>query len=176
MLSIVAIPLFITTLVGAQGGCPMMVQGMMGEGMMGQGMMKGGGMMKIMGLFHSPQMAEMLNLTEDQQAKLKDLKYSHEEKVLEIRQKIEREQLALARLLEADKLDKAQIEAKIRTIGSLRTDMQLERVRVFIDVRNLLTEKQLEQLENMSMGPMGTGPAPSEGQSQPGQGMEGMHH
>ena len=103
-------------------------------------------------LLLTPQAAEELNLTEDQQDKLKELCYSHQEKVLEIKQKIEREQLELKKLMDADEPNESKIKAKVREIGSLRTDLQLAQVDLYFAARNILTDEQIEKIKSLRRG------------------------
>ncbi len=171
MLNIATTALLALSLVGAQGeGCPMMGGGMM------EGTMMAGGMMSLPMILDNPEMTKTLNLTEDQQKKLKDLRYSHQDKVLEIKQKLEREELALRKLMDADTPDKAQIEAKIKVIGSLRTDMELARIGMFFDIQKILTADQLKQLKSMrgAGSHMGMGNPKAPGPSD--QDMPGMQH
>jgi len=103
-------------------------------------------------LLLTPQAAEELNLTEDQQDKLKELCYSHQEKVLEIKQKIEREQLELKKLMDVDEPNESKIKAKVREIGSLRTDIQLTQVDLYFAARNILTDEQIEKIKSLRRG------------------------
>lgn len=171
MLNIATTALLALSLVGAQGeGCPMMGGGMM------EGAMMAGGMMRLPMILDNPEMIKALNLTEDQQKKLKDLRYSHQDKVLEIKQKLEREELALRKLMDADTPDKAQIEAKIKVIGGLRTDMEIAHVGIFFDVQKLLTADQLKQLKSLRGAGSHMGAGNQQGPGPSGQGMPGMQH
>lgn len=171
MLNIATTALLALSLMGAQGeGGPMMGGGMM------DGARMGGGMMKLPMILDNPEVIKTLNITEDQQKKLKDLRYSHQDKVLEIKQKLEREELALRKLMDADTPDRAQIEAKIKVIGGLRTDMELSRIGMYFDIQKILTPDQLKELKSMR-GPgcqMGAGNPQGPGPS--GQGMPGMQN
>jgi Spy/CpxP family protein refolding chaperone len=102
-----------------------------------------------LGLLLTPQAAEELDLTADQQDKLKELCYSHQEKVLETKQKIEREQLELKKLMDADDPNESKIKAKVREIGSLKTDLQLAQVDTYFAVRKILTDEQIEKMKSL---------------------------
>ncbi len=101
------------------------------------------------GKFLSPQALKELSLTEEQQTKIKALKDTHTDKMLDIRQKIERSALELAKLMDEKDPNQTKIEGKVREIGTLRTDMQLERIDFFFQVRKLLTAAQIEKLGTM---------------------------
>lgn len=132
----------------------------------GRGGMMGG--MHIRMLLSS-QGVEELGLTEDQQDKIKDLEQTHQEQTLEMKQKIEREQLALSQLMDEDDPSQSKIKSKIREISTLRTDLQLAQVDFFFNVRGVLTDEQIEQLETLR--PIGC-PGVGNPGSRPGPGMQ----
>lgn len=172
MVNLTATLLLSTLLGAAQGGCQMM----QGQGMMNQGMMGAG--MHYFRMLHNPQMIEILNLTEDQQTKLKNLRYSQQENALEIRQKLEKEELALSKLMDAENPNRAQIEAKIKTIGSLRTDLELLHAGMIFEVQKILTADQWKMLKDMRGGcGMGSGfPQGKPGMLEDDMDMPGMHN
>jgi Spy/CpxP family protein refolding chaperone len=177
MVNLTATLLLSTLLGAAQGGC----QTMQGQAMMHQGMMDDGWMgtgMHYFRMLHDPQMIETLNLTEDQQKKLKDLRYSQQEKALDIRQKLEKEQLALSKLMDDENPNRAQIEAKIKTIGSLRTDLELLHAGMMFDIQKILTADQWKQIKDMRGGHgMGMGsPQGNPGMLEDDMDMPGMHN
>jgi len=103
----------------------------------------------------SPQAAEALGLTAEQQEKLTELRYSHEEKVLDIRYKLERYQLELRKLMETDNPNESKIKTTIRQIGSLRTDLELAHADVYFEARKILTDEQIAKLKTLR--PQGKG-------------------
>ena len=132
----------------------------------------GGGMMGgMIGRLLSPQAIEVLELTDEQVDKLEDLRFSHEKEALEIKQKIEREQLELRKLMDADEPNESKIKAKIREIGSLRTDFQLAQVDTYFAARKILTDEQIEKMESLRhggrRGPGGSGYGSGRGERSP---------
>lgn len=107
------------------------------------------------GMLRNPEAAQELGLSEDQQQKLEDLFYSHQEQALALRQKMEKLELELQKLMNADDPNENQIKAKIREIGALRTDLELERVEFFFKMRGVLTAEQIEKLKTMHPGMAG---------------------
>lgn len=108
------------------------------------------------GMNLSPQVMEQLSLTEDQVSKIKDIKDTHMEKMLDIRQKMEKSRLELAKLVDEDAFSQSKVEARIREIGSFKTQMELERVNFLFQVRKLLTPEQIEKLGTIH--PLGRNP------------------
>ncbi len=98
------------------------------------------------GMFLSPQAIQELALTDEQISKIKDLKDTRMDKTLEIRQKMEKSRLELAKLTDDNEPNQTKIETKIREIGNLKTEMELERINFFFQVRKLLTPEQIEKL------------------------------
>jgi Spy/CpxP family protein refolding chaperone len=115
------------------------------------------------GMLLNPKVSEELGLTSDQQTKIKKIQDDHQEKVLDTKQKIERLDLELKKLFEEDTPQQSKIEAKVREIGTLRTALQIERVNFYFEVRNLLTDEQIEKLGNMHPF-RGSGEGPHGGQ------------
>ncbi|NLI98426.1 periplasmic heavy metal sensor [bacterium] len=115
------------------------------------------------GMLLNPKVSEELDLTRDQQAKIKKIQDDHQEKVLDTKQKIERLGLELKRLFEEDAPQQSKIEAKVREIGALRTALQIERVNLCFEVRKLLTDEQIKKLRDMHPF-RGSGEGPHDGQ------------
>lgn len=97
-------------------------------------------------MYLSPQAMEKLSLTDEQISKIKDLRDTHMDKMLEIRQAMEKSRLELAKLTDDNEPSQTKIETKIREIGNLKTEMELERTNFFFQVRKLLTPEQIEKL------------------------------
>lgn len=103
----------------------------------------------IIGRLLSPQAIEKLELTDEQVDKLEDLRSSLEKEALEIKQEIERAQLELKQLMREDEPSESKIKAKVREIGSLRTDLQLLHVDAFFKARSILTDEQIEKIKSL---------------------------
>ncbi len=142
MLKLATIPLILAGLFAAPHAGAQGHHGAPGGGIMGG----------MLGKLLNPQAIEELELTDDQVNKLEDLQSAHEKEMLDAKQNIERARLNLKELMKDDDPSESKIKAKIREIGSLRTDMQLTQVDVFFAVRNILTDEQAEKLQSLRHG------------------------
>ena len=147
----------------AMGGKGMMIGGMMCpmyERMMGEKGMMGGGMMPMMqGMMGGMDMMDMesnmagmaqaLNLSEEQHAKLKVLHIAHQKDM--IRKKAEREiaGIDLQELVQKDDLDLDAIEAQIRAGANLEAEMKIASFKLLADSKSLLTAEQKAELKKL---------------------------
>lgn len=94
---------------------------------------------------------EALGLTNEQVDRLTTLQANLRRQV--VRQQADRRvaQVDLAELLRQPNPDRARVEAAVREIGRLQTEMALTHTRAMLDARNVLTEEQRERLRNLSM-------------------------
>lgn len=84
----------------------------------------------------------LLNLTEDQQAKLKELQLAHQKKVLPIKNAIAEKKAKLRTLETADNADMKAINALIDDISNQRSQLMKERANMQQDIRKMLTDEQ----------------------------------
>jgi Spy/CpxP family protein refolding chaperone len=154
----------VTVLADADTGspCPMMGGGRMmgGEMGMGSGMMGGGMGMMGMGPYH------MLNLSDDQRAKVNKTQDDLRRKHWETMGKIMDEQARLRDLYDADKRDNAAILKVHDQIDQLHRKMRETHLSAEGQIEALLTKEQRDQLKQMRRGGqrgmgMGPGGAPS---------------
>jgi Spy/CpxP family protein refolding chaperone len=141
---------------GGMGPGMMSGMGMMGGGMgMGPGMMGGGMGMMGMGPFG------MLDLSDDQRAKLNKLQDEHRKKDWEIAGKIMDEQAKLRDLYDADTPDAKKIGTAYGAIARLQQQAVEANVELHNRMQAVLTKEQREQLKQWrrGMGP-GMGPGP----------------
>ncbi len=96
---------------------------------------------------------EQLGLSPDQVTKLRALRLDSRKETLRRVAELRGAHLDLGALLHAETPDLAKIEAQVRRIESLRTDLQMSRIRTSLEARALLTpeqQKQLRALRGMS--------------------------
>lgn len=84
----------------------------------------------------------LLNLTEDQQTKLKELQLAHQKKVLPIKNAIAEKKAKLRTLETADNADMKAINALIDDISNQRSQLMKERANMQQDIRKMLTDEQ----------------------------------
>lgn len=65
---------------------------------------------------------------------------------------LQRRELELQRVLSAEKIDQAQVEARMRKIEGLRTDLRMGRVRAIERGKAILTPEQWQKLQPLVRG------------------------
>ncbi len=89
---------------------------------------------------------DQLGLSQDQVTKLRALRLESRKETLRRVADLRGAQLDLGALLHAETPDLAKIEAQVRRIESLRTDLRMSRIRTSLEARALLTLEQQKQL------------------------------
>ena len=127
---------------GRMGGAGCCQMGGPGRGpkMMGKG---GPGIGMLM------QMADKLELTADQKAKLEKMQTDFQMLTIDQRARIEKAGILLRNLMRDDKSATSAVEAKIDEMAKLRAEMAKMRYRHHAEVRGILTEKQVDMLKKM---------------------------
>jgi Spy/CpxP family protein refolding chaperone len=138
-------------------GCPMMSGG--GHGMMGgQGMMGGRGMMgdRMMEVeHHLARVLDGLNLDEQQKKAIGEIRSTMKKETIRKMADIRIARIELSDLLLQDPQDMKAVEAKVRQLGSLRTDMHLSHIKTLESIKAKLTPEQRKLLkEKLKTGPM----------------------
>ncbi|MFQ5822428.1 MAG: Spy/CpxP family protein refolding chaperone [bacterium] len=100
-------------------------------------------------LFRLELFSDELQLTEDQQTKIKELRLKTTKEAIEMRSKIKIAELELRHLLQSDNPEEGQIKTKIEEIGELKTNLRFVLVKSRLDVRNSLTAEQLEKVKSL---------------------------
>ena len=130
-------------------GPEMMQQRMMGPGMMHSGMWQ----QRMMGRWRAPdfflRLKEQLRLTEEQIRTLSSVRFSYLKEAVTRRATVSVAELELRELTSADKWDVAQAEAKIKEIGSLRTEWRINRMKALAKAREVLTDEQTRRLREL---------------------------
>ena len=135
------------------GGGPGMGPGAPG---MGRGMWRGGRDMHRGGF--GPMMTRELNLTPEQQDKMKAARDREQRKAIQARADIQLAQLDLRKLMEADKPDSKAIEAQVDKIAGLRAGLQKSHIATMLEFRASLTPDQQKKLRELrEQGPQREG-------------------
>ena len=148
---------------GAMRGCPMAGKGGMGCGMgmgagmgpgagMGCGMGMGAGMGCGMGMGCDPGALKGLDLTPEQQRKVKDIHERLQRKHIQADADMRLARMDLQKLLHSDSPERAKIEAQIDRVADMEAAMQKAHVATHLEMRALLTPEQLKRLQ---AGPAG---------------------
>jgi Spy/CpxP family protein refolding chaperone len=124
------------------------------RGGMGPGMMGGGAMMDpIVRMVSNPKAAEKLGLSEEQQAKLKEIN-KIDEAGRERQKKVREAMMKQLDLMKADKVDEAAVMKAIDEVFELRKEMAKDQAKRVIVVKSILTPEQIakahEEMKKMS--------------------------
>jgi Spy/CpxP family protein refolding chaperone len=130
-------------------GCWGMPGRRMGCGMMGGGM--GYGMMGPMMMGHLSMMRGFMNLdlNDKQKEELFNLRDKSMKEIIRKRSDREIAMLELRELLEKEPVDMKAVEAKVKQVDSLRSDIFLTIIKAREDMKSKLTPAQLKQLKGM---------------------------
>jgi Spy/CpxP family protein refolding chaperone len=153
---------------GMMGGC-----GMYGD-MMGPGMMGGCGMHgSMMGTEHRMMDRLMdLNLDEQQRTSINEIKSKMMKDTIRRSADIRIAQIELKDLLSQDPVDMKAVEAKVKQLETMRTEMRLSHIKAREDIKSKLTPEQRKEFREMlEKRPMMKGMGMMRGHMR---GMEGM--
>ncbi len=162
---------------GMQGmmNMPMMQNMMGGQGMMGQGMMSGGMMCPMCGRMmegkgmmgggmmqgmmdakpHIEGMAAALDLSEEQQTELKDLHTAYKKDMVRKRADREIAEIELQEFIGQDNLNLDAVKEKLWEIAALEAQTKYAWVKLMVDAKSLLTEKQKAEFKKLMKGKKG---------------------
>jgi Spy/CpxP family protein refolding chaperone len=114
-----------------------------------------------------PWMDRVLNLSEEQEAKIETLRLQHQKEMIPLRSKLESLQADLHLAMTAEKFDKSKTEKIVGEMQKVRTEMQMGRVMHQQAVRELLTPEQRQTFDlhllsrKGQRGKGGFGPGPN---------------
>lgn len=116
-----------------------------------------------------------LELSVDQQARIKDLVYSHATKMVDHNATLEKAKLSLADVVERQDVDPEAIRRSFETFQEARRLLETERFEMLLSVRQVLTYEQWkkmlalrERLDNLRQRREGSGePRPGAGRQMP---------
>ncbi|MBD3181136.1 hypothetical protein GF312_02520 [Candidatus Poribacteria bacterium] len=120
-------------------------------------------MMGQMGIMEH--LADEIDLSEDQKDEIHGIMIEHRKEM--IRKKADRElaKVELQEILSKDNPDMTSIEDQIREQAMIEADMKYSRIKVMVDIKNVLSEEQHEKLKelmkNRPRGPRGNDNPPT---------------
>ena len=151
----------------------------MRRGRMGQPQAKGRGRMAG-GMGMLTRLADKLDLSEEQQAEIKDIHALHKKNVIRRNADLQIARVELQELMQQEEPDLNAIEDQVRNVANLGAGIKYSQIKVGIDTKNVLTEEQQAKLKELRKdrrtGPanqnmrQGGGPGPRRGQSMRRQG------
>ena len=154
--------------------------GGMGHGGMGgpgMGMRGHGGPGMGRGMRHPAMMFAMLDLSDAQKEKMRDLHERAARTQIQVRADMQIARMDMRKLMRADKPDQAAINAQIDKMAQMRANMQKTRMATMLEARAQLTPAQLKKFQELNQGgPMGMHPGMGMGPGGMGHpGMGGGH-
>jgi Spy/CpxP family protein refolding chaperone len=140
---------------GMMGEGSEMEHGMMG--MMGKGSEMGPDMM---GEHHILGKLKNIGLDEKQKEAVKEIERNTMKETIKKRADLDIAQIDLRDLLDKDSVNMKAVESKLKEIASLKTDIQLSRIKAHEEIKSKLTPDQRKKLKEMTehgmmMGKMG---------------------
>jgi Spy/CpxP family protein refolding chaperone len=87
---------------------------------------------------------EQLDLTGDQESKLSEIRTAHQKQMIDKQAELRKLRLSIQEEMRKDNPDMTAVQTLIRNQESLRTNVQLERIKHFNDIREVLTPEQRE--------------------------------
>ncbi len=94
-----------------------------------------------------PGLERMLDLTDEQAAKIADMRLDLQKKILPLRSDLMQKRNDLKVLLTADNPDQSKIDKTIEAMNDIRTDMQKQRLDNMMKVRSLLNADQKKKMD-----------------------------
>jgi len=95
----------------------------------------------------SPDMAQKLNLTDDQKRRMDDIFQQHRLRLIDLQASLEKEEVSLEPLVGADQPDDAKVFAQIDRVAQARAELEKANSRMLWQVRRVLTPDQWKQLQ-----------------------------
>lgn len=92
---------------------------------------------------------DTINLTKEQEEKIENLMLGHEEFSIRNSAEIKIKELRFAAYLKKKKTDRKEIEAHVREISNVKTNLIVNYINYLLDVRSILTPRQLEILKQI---------------------------
>lgn len=129
---------------GGPDGHRMMMRTPGGPGMMG-------------GWWKNSEIAQQLNLTDQQKQQLEKTFTDYKLQLIDQRAAVEREETKLQPLMDADQIDKAKVSGQLDTLIAARTKLEKTSAMMHVSMREILTPEQWKQLQGMHMRHRGMG-------------------
>jgi len=91
--------------------------------------------------------ANELNISSDEQAKLDDLYYKHRNQMIDLKRDLKKAQLVLEWFIEKEKFDESTSMDQFQKVLNARNEISTERYNFLIEVRKLLGLERFQQLK-----------------------------
>ncbi len=97
----------------------------------------------------NPQMAQQLNITDQQKKQMDDIFLQHRLKLIDLHASLDKQETLLQPMIEADQPDEAKILSQIDAVAQARAELEKANARMLFDIRKTLTPDQWQKLKTM---------------------------
>ena len=118
-----------------------------GMGMQGPEGMHGGNDLPLGEWWENPKIAEKLNLTDAEKAKLKESFNNSYRKLITLKSTLETDRFELGNLLDQKTLDEAAVMQQFSKLEKARTELSRERFSFLLEVRKILGQERYQVLK-----------------------------
>ena len=101
--------------------------------------------------WNNPEMAQKLNLTDQQKKQMDDIFLQHRLKIIDLGANLEKQETLLHPMIEADQPDEAKVLAQIDAVAQARANLEKANAHMLFDLRKTLTPDQWQKLKTMRM-------------------------
>ncbi|MFY9747029.1 MAG: Spy/CpxP family protein refolding chaperone, partial [Acidobacteriaceae bacterium] len=96
--------------------------------------------------WNNPQLAQQLNLTDQQKHQMDDIFLQHRLKLIDLNANLEKQETLLHPMIESDQPDEAKILTQIDAVAQARADLEKANAHMLFDIRKTLTPDQWQKL------------------------------
>ena len=121
--------------------------------------------------WNNPNVAQKLNLSDDQRKAMDGILQNHKMKLIDLRANLEKAEVEMGPLMKADSPDEQAIKAQIDKVVAARAELETANARFLLDIRMQLKPEQWKQLQTLHMERMHHDPM----QGHEGWGHDGQH-
>ncbi len=99
--------------------------------------------------WNNPELAQQLNLTDQQKKQMDDIFLQHRLKIIDLNANLEKQETLLRPMIEADQPDEAKVLSQIDAVAQARADLEKANAHMLFDLRKTLTPDQWQKLKAM---------------------------
>lgn len=107
--------------------------------------------------WNNPQIAEKLNLTEDQRKAMDSIYQQHRTQLIDLRASVEKAEVAMEPMLSADQPNESEVLAQIDKVAQARAELEKANARFLFELRSKLTPEQWKQVQEFRQNRQGPG-------------------
>lgn len=99
--------------------------------------------------WENPRLVERINLTPEQQDKIRNLVYQHAQRMIDLNAEVKHRGLELKDLVDRSTFNASEVRAAFAAFQKARADLERERFELLLSVRQVLTDQQWNELRTM---------------------------